>query len=312
MNRAQRQYIISLFKNKVYESEGQAYEDFFVKIMVENNSNFQAVPAYGNIGDRKNDGFDKTIGTYYQVYAPKVLSERIRKAKNKLNEDFSELYNYWNNSYEVKHFYFVINDKYKYGVEPELNKAIAELEKKYPDISFKLLLNNQLQDIFLELTLEKIEKIIGYIPDPENLEFDASGLNIVIEYLYKSETNYIGYKIPENPNREKKITFNKLGEQASDYIRFGSYQKFELDQYFKKNSELKETLRIKFSSLYAEGKAIFGDNSDDIYNYILGKSSPRKERFILNAVIVLMSMYFETCDIFEEPREPKQKTLFEQ
>lgn len=310
MNRPERQIILIFFKNKVHECEGQAYEDLFVNIMIQHNPSFQAVPAYGNIGDRKNDGYDKISGTYYQVYAPKDLSDRIRTAKNKLNEDFRELFNYWNNLYEVKKYYFVVNDKYKYGVEPELNKAIAELEKEFTEISFGLIFNHNLEEIVLGLPREKIDSILGYIPDPENLELDAWGLSIVIEYLLKLKTDYIGYKIPEDPNREKKITFNKLGEQASNYIRFGSYQKSELDEYFKKNADLKETLRIKFSILYEEGKKIFDDNSDNIYIYILRKASPKQEQYIINAVIVLMSMYFETCDIFEEPVEPKQSTMF--
>jgi len=279
--------------------------------MVEHNPNFQSVPAYGNIGDRKNDGYDKTTGTYYQVYAPRILSERIREAKNKLNEDFRKLYNYWNTIYEIKSYFFVVNDKYKHGVEPEFNKAISELESEFPNITFGLLFNKNLEDIFFELSDFKRNEII-YIPDYENIEFDASGLNLVIEHLIKLKTNYLGYKFPEDPNREKKIAFNNLGEQASNYIRFGSYQKSELDQYFKKNSDLKENLRIKFSTLYQKGKTLFPDNSDDIYTYILRKASPKEEQYIVNAVIVLMSMYFETCDIFEEPLEPKPKTLFEQ
>lgn len=311
MTKAEHKIISSFFKNKVHECEGLSYEDLFVKIMVEHNPNFQSVTAYGNIGDRKNDGYDKKTGTYYQVYAPKILSERIRVAKNKLNEDFRKLYNYWNTIYEVKSYFFVVNDKYKHGVEPELNKAISELENEFSNISFGLLFNKNLEDLFFELSDFKRNEII-YIPDYENLELDALGLNIVIEHLIKLKTINIVENIPDNPDRDKKISFNKLGEQASNYIKFGSYQKSELDQYFKKNTDLKENLRIKFSTLYQEGKILFTDNSDDIYTYILRKASPKDEQYIVNAVIVLMSMYFETCDIFEEPLEPKQKTLFEQ
>ena len=46
-----------LFKIKVLQFKGQTFEDFFVSVMSKANSEFQAVKAYGNIGDRKNDGF---------------------------------------------------------------------------------------------------------------------------------------------------------------------------------------------------------------------------------------------------------------
>lgn len=310
MNRAEKQIARSFFRNKVYECDGQAYEEFFVKIMVLHNDNFQSVTAYGNIGDRSNDGYDKTTGTYYQVYAPKELSNRIREAKNKLNDDFKELYNYWNDLYKVNQYTFVVNDKYKAGLEPEINKAIVSLEKEFPDISFSLLFNHQLEEIALNLNDNKIDAII-YIPDPTNLELDALGLNEVINYLLKMNAFDTGYNIPNDPDRDRKIVFNKLGERAADYIRFGSYQVSELKEYFKRKPEQKEELRIKFSAIYKQGKNTFKQNSDDIFTFILRKASPSEERSIINAVIVLMSMYFTTCDIFEEPIEYKQPTLFD-
>lgn len=62
--RAEDKFIAKiLFKIKVLQFRGQAFEDFFVSIMTKANTDFQAVKAYGNIGDRKNDGFIRTTGT---------------------------------------------------------------------------------------------------------------------------------------------------------------------------------------------------------------------------------------------------------
>ena len=79
-----------LFKNKVYQHKGQAFEDFFVSIMTKANPEFQAVKAYGNIGDRKNDGFVRSTGTYYQVFAPEDITKTktIADAVKKLETDF--------------------------------------------------------------------------------------------------------------------------------------------------------------------------------------------------------------------------------
>lgn len=53
MNNTDKIYATLRFKNKVYESQGQAFEDFFVLIMTKVYENFQPVRAYGRIGDKK-------------------------------------------------------------------------------------------------------------------------------------------------------------------------------------------------------------------------------------------------------------------
>ena len=65
-----------LFKNKVYQHKGQAFEDFFVSIMTKANPEFQAVKAYGNIGDRKNDGFVRSTGTYYMLQFSDIIKRQ--------------------------------------------------------------------------------------------------------------------------------------------------------------------------------------------------------------------------------------------
>lgn len=64
-----------MFKNKVYEYDAQAFESLFTLVMQKNNKNFEQVKPYGNIGDWKNDGFDKTLGVYYQVYSPEDIEK---------------------------------------------------------------------------------------------------------------------------------------------------------------------------------------------------------------------------------------------
>ena len=301
-----------LFKNKVYESDGQTYENLFVKIMTLENPNFQSVPAYGNIGDRKNDGFDSDTGTYYQVYAPKVLSERITEAVNKIFEDFKGLYNYWNNLFEVKHYKFVLNDKYESGVEPRLNKAISELQQKYPEISFGILYNHHLEDIVINFSLDKIYIILGHIPNPDDFEeFDAEIMNKVIKSKSFIEESINVTKIPQNPDLISKIKFNGISEYTARLLKVGSYQSAELSKYFHYEPVIKENLRVKFNELYLKGKMIYGDSPNEIFYFILNEASPDNEKETMDAVLVLMAYYFEVCDIFEEPVEPKLQNLFE-
>jgi hypothetical protein len=59
-----------LFKTKIYENEGQAFERLFTQIMNYAYPEFIQIKPQGRYGDRKNDGYTPSLGHYYQVYAP--------------------------------------------------------------------------------------------------------------------------------------------------------------------------------------------------------------------------------------------------
>lgn len=102
-----------IFRNKISESDGSAFEALFTRIMTCANPSFQQVKPQGRIGDKKNDGFDSLSGTYYQVYAPENLEIKEQNAINKLNEDFNGLYAYWKSICPIRKFIYVVNDKTK-------------------------------------------------------------------------------------------------------------------------------------------------------------------------------------------------------
>ncbi len=102
------------FKLRIHESNGNAFEDLFCDVMRASNKDFKKVKPQGRIGDRKNDGFIQSEGKYYQVYAPQSPTGNPTSATSKLEGDLDGLIAYWGNkhNYEIKHFYFVFNDKY--------------------------------------------------------------------------------------------------------------------------------------------------------------------------------------------------------
>ena len=81
-----------------------------MSIMTKADPNFEPVKAYGNIGDMKNDGFDRFTGTYYQIFAPEDITKdkTIYDAVKKFKTDFDGLYNKWNNLCTIKKFFLKI------------------------------------------------------------------------------------------------------------------------------------------------------------------------------------------------------------
>ncbi|MGB7001064.1 MAG: hypothetical protein WBE22_03490 [Halobacteriota archaeon] len=76
MNVQEKTFARQLFQNKILKADGQIFEDIFSAVMNYAETDFQQIKSWGNIGDRKNDGYIKTKGIFYQVYAP----EDIRKS----------------------------------------------------------------------------------------------------------------------------------------------------------------------------------------------------------------------------------------
>lgn len=302
------QYIAKIiFQNRILTYSGQQFEDFFVSIMTKSNPSFYPVKAYGNIGDEKNDGFDRTTGTYYQIFAPEDShkDQTIYDAIKKLKTDFKGLYEHWNDTIPIKKFYFVINDKNK-GLPSTIHKAIIELDKEYNDISINPFTAKDLASIFDLLDWDSRLDVIGFIPDEILPVVEIDALNETVSHLMKVELSGTSLDSFIVPDFDKKILFNGLSEIVKNKLVTGSYQENILIQFFNANPGVREILQKKFHALYLQAKDYIPDNqehfADSRFYYILEKACPKNTIPIQSSVFVLMAYYFSSCDIFEEPK----------
>lgn len=295
-----------MFQNKIYSADGQMYENLFTSVMQRMNPNFEQVKPYGNIGDWKNDGFDKTSGTYYQVYAPEDIARANTpdNATKKLNEDFDGVYKHWNTVCPINSFNYVINDKYK-NLPPQIHNAVLELGKKHPEIEFRLFKTKDLEDCFMSLSDDDMVSVVGFVVNP-NAQLDYSALSSVITHLMNIQGEELDYNHLVVPDFEEKIKFNKLSPQISSFLTSASYQVGSLERYFKNNSEYtKADIQQKISSAYitvAESIDSTDENyADKVFMKLLDSIYPNGCAAVRNAVLILMAYFFETCDIFKRP-----------
>jgi hypothetical protein len=297
----------SLFQLKVFNSDGQAFETLFTVILTLSNPNFIQIKPQGNLGDEKNDGFDRTSGTYYQCYAPEDIEKREGKALSKLKEDFGGLKSKWNHETPIKKFFYVLNDKYK-GVYASIVHELAWIKNEHGLEDAAPFLNKDLENVFFGLSDEQIFSVIGMLPKIEMDEtVQLSALGEVVDHLIQTMKPKTGSGKLVAPDFNEKIEFNYLSAEVAQILTDGNYQSHALTAYFSSGpSGLKEDLRDIFNKLYVDlGKKYLEvptkEKSDILFFDIADKSFPNQKAAHQQAIFVLMSYFFESCDIFEEP-----------
>jgi len=167
-----------------------------------------------------------------------------------------------------------------------------------------------LEDMFVKLDEnDMIEVLQGVIPLPQNSDdIDYSVLGDVINHLNSIEAPFLPESFTPNPDFNKKIVFNRLSAAIATMLEYGRINNYVIRDYFQNNSDFtKDHLRNKFANLYADAVAnsplaeLDGTYNDAIFVSILDKAAPKKTRPHYDAVKLLMSYFFEHCDVFEIP-----------
>jgi len=284
-----------LFENKIRRSDGNAFEDLFTQVMSYSEPEFEQIKPWGKIGDRKNDGFIRSKGVYYQVFGPEDISRSYSDVVPKLETDFAGLVSQWN---PVKEFYFVVNDKYK-GVSADANQTIANIVKKNSLIKGKILTAKDIEAIVFGLSDDKIIRIVGFLPDWEQItSLDFSVLNQVVGFIMKLPNIKVNGEI-KFPDWNEKIIFNNISKETKQYLDTASFNLGALNDFLANESFLAEELQKKLRGLYEELKPSL--EGDFLFWEIANKCMPRNEQAFLTPVLTIMAKYFESCDIFEEP-----------
>ncbi len=323
MNVNQKALYRLMFQPRVAKSMGMGFQSLFSEIMRYARPDFTPVKPQGNQGDWKNDGHEPKSGRYYQVYAPEHFEEAA--SVKKLQEDFAGLLAKWGDTAVypngVKEFYFVINDAYRItpGGYPTTIVALETLRQAHDLKECRPFLTKDLEDVLLELPEDKIIAIVGFPPNPAEinvLSFDF--VHEVIRYIVETSGPRSLDKTLVAPDFDDKIAFNRLAI-TGHLLRDATYRRGSLEDYFRANSEFtRQEVRNRLNALYDASKDVSVANdpiggatlADHQLFYILDKITPepqsRNHRLateLQNAALVVMAYFFETCDIFEDPSQ---------
>lgn len=306
----------TLFKLKVHEANGYGYEHLFASVMQYARPDLVKIKPYGNQGDRGNDAYQKLHGRYFQMFAPEDPQSSKQEAIEKAKKDFKQkLLPYWGKFCPVREYIFVFNDKY-FGTNFPIEEALAQIKNDHLLETADAFLAKDLEQEFICLAEDQILTIISGLPDAESLGvLDYGIVNEVIQHIQNSPPDSFGNGKLVAPDIDEKIKFNGL-KAAASWLQAKQRETWQIDEFFSRNSDFaKAALRDNLAAYYEDslnafpviGNASEDESGDLRFAAILERIAPTTgvpshDRLRRDVGLVIMAKYFETCDIFEEPK----------
>jgi hypothetical protein len=285
------------FKSLFYRTKGTAFQEFFEQLMgLAYKSDFMACRPWGNRGDRKNDGYQTSSRTLFQVYAPYDMKEA--KCIKKINEDFEGAREYWGTY--LDRWCFVHNAYH--GLPPHVIETLLELSSKNTEIEVKRWGLDELLKVFRLLSPEDKESWFGPAPSEETkATLTFKDIQVVLENIkgQNIEPDQVVRDVPRG-----KIEANALSDGVAVMLKAGMAKTFLVSQFYEQwhdptfGEEIAASFRAKYETLRDDltPNQVF----EELQAWVGGdtRGTPQHEL----AVLTVLAYYFERCDIFEEPR----------
>jgi len=299
-----------LFKVKLYEIHGDAFQNLFSQLMELSNPKFQSIAPWGNWGDGGNDGWIEEDGHYFQVYGPKPTTKDVEtEAVKKAVGDFDKLPGKWTN---VSRYTFVLNDRYS-GIPAPLASAMQKLkiDKSLDDADVKGC--KELTDIFMGLPESKRQEIIPGIPPGQPEYIDTRCVGELLSNLADNTNFNLAFFSGIAPDFDEKIIFNGLTTPFSEAIKYHFWHKSVVDDFLNsRDMGLQQAISEEISELYKKSKQAIPDRDVEASNtrYVwlveeliprMARSHPHSLAAYRTAAQIIISKYFETCDVYDHP-----------
>ncbi|MBE3039532.1 MAG: hypothetical protein IMZ62_12055 [Chloroflexi bacterium] len=297
MDHIQEAYYGLRFEIDFLRLKGDAFQTLFERLMgLVYKAEFMACRPWGNQGDRKNDGFLKSERRLFQVYAPNKMEPA--KAIAKIKEDFAGAKAYWGKYFDKWVFVHNAVD----GLPPHVQILLLEFEKANPGIKLEPWGLEELRLILRKLTLDDLQSWFGFVPSEETkLELRFSDLQVVLDTIANRPAPP-PQKVKDVPMG--KIEANALSESVTILLKTGMTKAPLVREFFEEwhdetlGERIAESFRAKYETLRAQFRP------DEIFAELesWAGGANRGQPVHQLAVLSVLAYYFDSCDIFEEPR----------
>jgi hypothetical protein len=273
------------------------FQDFFAAIMEKRYpGDFQRVRPWGSQGDRKNDGYLKSMRTLFAVYAPNEL--KVNNAIKKIDSDFLGALPFWKDYFGT--WVFVHNSPM--GLGPQVLKKLLELGETHPAVAISHWGMEELRREVQQLNPSELCSLFGPAPTQSDmLALSMPDIQPIIDHISS---------LPEpaplqvKPVPAGKIEHNMLSPHVTALLKAGMTRERLVWKYFHRRTDPTHRDRIgtAFRAEYLRLKSQM-TNPDDVFRGLQvfaggsGISSPRHQC----GVLAVLAYFFGACDVFEEP-----------
>lgn len=300
MDRLSRIFYEQALELAFFKKNGNEYQDFFSEVMEKcHPEDFQRVRPWGNVGDRKNDGYLRSERTLFQVYAPSELT--MSRMIGKMEEDFCGALPYWKDYFD--HWVFVHNSRN--GLAPDVLRKLLDLDEQEESVSATGWGYAEVRRKVFDLDEADLASLLGPAPSQDSLRaLDFEDVRDVVSTIADRELPPDYSEI--RPVSPSKLKFNDLSDNAQEMLRMGMRKASLVKEYFDlcRDPTLGDNVAGRFKQEYEAYKAV-SMTPDTIFGKLQEfaggsrRGSPRHEA----AVLAVLALLFEQCDIYESPPE---------
>jgi hypothetical protein len=292
MDRIQQLNYENDFRIAFLESKRDGFQGLFEKLMSKAHPNdFMACRPWGNVGDRKNDGYLPSARILFQSYAPNELS--ATEAIKKINEDFEGAKEHWEKYFDEWTFVHNAPDG---RLGPHIIEALAKLGQDSRKIKVGHRGYEEMLAKFRQLSLH-----LGSVPRLrwKRTSIWATAMLTHISITPKPTTSEV-----KDVSRGK-IEANLLSQAVADFLKIGMQKSPLVTQFFNnwKNPSYGEQIALAFKNEYVTlREAAPRLHPDEIFGRLetwaggMANTTPTHKA----AVLAVMAYLFDKCEIFED------------
>ena len=286
------------FELAYIKKRGNEFQDFFSTLMEKCHPNdFIRVRPWGNVGDRKNDGYLKSERRLFQVYAPNEME--AAKAIAKIDEDFTEALPFWKSHFDNWSFVHNARD----GLGPDVTKKLLDLAAQHSPMGVDHWGYEVLRVRTFKLGQADLASLLG--PAPSRTDVINVGHDQLRKVLFAIARHPAPDEQDYRPVSPHKIAANGLSDGVKALLMGGRLKSSLVGQFFKAYHDptLGDDVVKAFKDRYEVLKSVRSDPDlifRDLYVFAGGMQGgdPSHEA----AVLAVLAYLFDQCDIFERPK----------